>query len=53
MAQPTPKEVDSVIAAYEGAKDAKAYADTFVVEMQLNSGDDYTMVWTTGGYTNG
>lgn len=47
MSQPTQAEVDRVIAAYNNAKEAKNYADTIVVEMQLNSGDDYTMVWNT------
>ena len=47
MAQPTQQEVDRVIAAYENAKEAKNYADSIVIEMQLNSGEDYTMVWST------
>ena len=48
MSQPTQQEVDSVVAAYENAREAKQYADSIVIEMQNNSGDDYTMVWTTG-----
>lgn len=47
MSQPTQQEVDNVIAAYENAKEAKKYADSIVAEMQLNSGEDYTMVWST------
>lgn len=47
MSQATQQEVDRVITAYENAKEAKKYADSFVMEMQQNSGEDYTMVWTT------
>lgn len=47
MAQPTQEEVDRVVAGYENAKEAPNYAASFVVEMQQNSGDDYTMVWST------
>lgn len=47
MSQPTQQQVDSVVAAYENATEATKYADSIVAEMQLNSGDDYTMVWNT------
>ena len=47
MAAPTQQEVDRVVAAYENAKKAVAYAGSLVIEMQLNSGEDYTMVWST------
>lgn len=47
MAQPTQEEVDRVIAAYDNAKEGAKYAESIVVEMQLNEGDDYTMVWST------
>lgn len=43
----TQEEADRVLAAYDNAKTAKDYADSIVIEMQQNSGDDYTMVWTT------
>lgn len=46
MAQATQQEVDRVIAAYENAKAAKKYADSIIAEMQLNAGEDYTMVWS-------
>ena len=46
MSQPTQQEVTQVIAGYENAAAAAAYADTVVMEMQQNSGDDYIMVWT-------
>lgn len=46
MAQPTQQEVDLVISAYENAKAAKEYAETLALEMQQNSGEDYTMVWS-------
>lgn len=41
----TQAEVDQVAVAYERAKEANEYVATLVVEMQLNSGEDYTMVW--------
>lgn len=47
MAQPTQEEVDRVIAGYENAKEAKNYATSIVVEMQLLGSDDYKMVWST------
>ena len=43
---PTQQEVTEVIAGYENAKAMADYADSIVFEMQQNSGDDYTMVWT-------
>ena len=46
MAAPTQQEVDRVVAAYENAKAANAYASALVMEMEQNSGDDYTMVWS-------
>lgn len=46
MSAPTQQEVDSVVLAYENAVGAKRYADTIVMEMRLNSGTDYTFVWT-------
>lgn len=46
MANATQQEVDRVIAAYENAKKAMEFAGSLVLEMQQNSGDDYTMVWT-------
>ena len=47
MAQPTQQEVDRVVAVYGNLQDANAYAESIVIEMQLNSGEDYTMVWST------
>lgn len=43
----TQQEVDRVLAAYDNAKEAKQYTDSLVIEMQVNSGDDYKMVWST------
>ena len=46
-------DVERIInAKYEGI-DAANYADAIVLETEQNSGDDYTLVWTTeysGGY---
>lgn len=47
MAQPTQEEIDRVVAGYENAKEAVSYAGSIVIEMQQNSGEDYTMVWST------
>lgn len=47
MSQPTQQEVDRVIAAYENAQEAASYAGSIVAEMQMNDGEDYTMVWST------
>ena len=47
MSQPTQQEVTRIITGYENASDAVEYAASIVIEMQQNSGDDYTMVWTT------
>lgn len=47
MAQPTQQEVDRVIAGYENAKKSIQYAETIVIETQNNTGEDYTMVWST------
>ena len=46
MSQPTQQEVTRVIAGYENAKTAAEYAESLVMEMQQNSGEDYTMVWS-------
>ena len=46
MAAPTQQEVNRVIAGYENAAEAVRYAATVVMEMEENSGTDYTMVWT-------
>lgn len=42
----TQQEVDRVIAAYENSKAAPDYVNSFVLEMQQKSEDDYTMVWS-------
>lgn len=46
MAQPTQQEVDKVVAAYDIALKGKEYVETFVFDVEQNSGTDYTMVWT-------
>lgn len=47
MANATQQEADRVIAAYENAQEAIELYGSFVVEMQLNEINDYTMVWST------
>lgn len=49
MMAATQAEVDRVVAAYENAKEAPAYADSIKLQMSLIAGetDDYRMVWTS------
>ena len=38
--------VERIINGYQEAEDAANYAEAIELEMRLNSGADYSMVWT-------
>lgn len=44
----TQEEIDRVMTAYDNAIEAKAYAETLILEMQSISETDYKFVWTEG-----
>ena len=53
MATPTQEDINRVIEASDRASEAADYADTIVCEMQLESGENYRMMWSTeynGGF---
>lgn len=53
MATPTQEDINRVIEASDRASAAADYADTIVCEMQLVSGENYKMMWSTeynGGF---
>ena len=46
-------EISGVVAAAKNASDAANYAEALVLDVELKSGTDYTMVWSdsyTGTY---
>lgn len=53
MATPTQEDINRIIEASDRASEADDYADTIVCEMQLVSGENYRMMWSTeynGGF---
>ena len=47
MATPTDAEISRVVAAYTRADEAPNYAASIVCQMQQESGDNYSMIWST------
>lgn len=46
-------DLNRIISGYQEAIDAANYAEALVFDTEQNSGDDYTLVWSTsyeGGY---
>ena len=54
MANPTPEDIQKVLEAKNDAQEAANYADTLKFKMELVSGENYRMIWSTeynGGFT--
>lgn len=46
-------DINRIMNGYEDAKDATAYGEAIVLDVEQIDGDDYRMVWTqnyAGGY---
>lgn len=39
--------IDRIINGYKNAEDAAEYAEALTLDVEQNSGSDYTLVWTT------